>query len=273
MVQGVDEQDMRQMFRGLRGEERRLRRPPPDGEGGLLLAEGARLVERTLAAGHHLRAVLVSTQHRGAVPGPRVPTLRLDPAEIQRLTGFGAMREMLGAFDRPRDAFPDAVLRNARRVVVLEGVANPSNVGTIIRSAAALGVDATLIGPGSADPFGRRALRTSMGAALAHPWAIARDPVAALRAHGFRMLALTPAGDAASLAPVIAEWDDARLALLLGAEGPGLSDELLAAADRTVTIPMASGVDSLNVGAAAAVACWLLAAPAVRSRSGPPGDR
>jgi tRNA G18 (ribose-2'-O)-methylase SpoU len=255
----MDDAALRQMFAGLRGEERRLRRPPPDGRGGLLLAEGARVVERCIGAGHHLRALLVSTGYSGPLPSPAVSTLTLDPEEIQRLTGFGAMREMLGAFERPPDPAAADVLPTARRVLVLEGVMNPSNVGTIIRSATALGVDATLIGPGSADPFGRRALRTSMGAALVHPWAITADPVDDLRAHGFTLLALTPAPDAEPLAADSTALSSDRVAVALGTEGQGLSDHMLATADARVTIPMAPGVDSLNVAAAAAIACWVLA--------------
>lgn len=264
MVHGVDEAALRTMFSGLRGEERRIRRPPPDGQGGLLLGEGARVVQRCRDAGHHLRALLVSSDYNGPLPSPAVPTLILGPEEIQRLTGFGAMREMLGAFDRPPDALAADVLPHARRVLVLEGVMNPSNVGTIIRSATALGVDATLIGPGSADPFGRRALRTSMGAALVHPWAITADPVADLRAHGFSLLGLTPAADARELPAALAGRPGERVALALGTEGQGLSDHMLRNADARVTIPMAPGVDSLNVAAAAAVACWLLAGPTGR---------
>jgi tRNA G18 (ribose-2'-O)-methylase SpoU len=257
-VSAVDEHQLTEMFRGLRGDERRLRRPPPDGRGGLLLAEGARVVQRCLGAGHHLRALLVSAGYNGPLPRPTVPTLTLGPHEIQALTGFGAMREMRGAFDRPADRAAADVLPGARRVLVLEGVANPSNVGTIIRSATALGVDATLIGPGSGDPFGRRALRTSMGAALVHPWAITADPLADCRAHGMRTLALTPAADAVPLGEAILSAGNAPVALFVGAEGPGLTDGVLSAADARVTIPMAPGVDSLNVAAAAAVACYLL---------------
>ncbi|MGB1712054.1 MAG: TrmH family RNA methyltransferase [Miltoncostaeaceae bacterium] len=257
----MDDDALRHMFAGLRGEERRVRRPPPDGRGGLLLAEGARVVDRCLHAGHHLRALLVSTAYSDPLPSPAVPALVLDPEEIQRLTGFGAMREMLGAFDRPPDPMAADVLPGARRALVLEGVMNPSNVGTIIRTATALGVDATLIGPGSADPFGRRALRTGMGAALVHPWALTADPVADLRAAGFAVLALTPEADATPLPRALAARAGERVALALGSEGPGLSPGMLHAADACVTIPMASGVDSLNVAAAAAVACWLLAQP------------
>lgn len=255
----MDDDALRQMFHGLRGDERRVRRPPPDGRGGLLLAEGARVVERCLGAGHTLRALLVSTEYSGPLPEPAVPTLTLDPQGIQALTGFGAMREMLGAFDRPPDRTAAEVLAGTRRVVVLDGVANPSNVGTIIRTATALGVNATLVGPGAGDPFGRRALRTSMGAALVHPWAITADPLADCRSHGLTTLALTPAPDALSLPHALRHAGDAPVALFLGGEGPGLRDAVLDGADHRVTIPMAPGVDSLNVAAAAAVACWLLA--------------
>ncbi|MGI9186645.1 MAG: TrmH family RNA methyltransferase, partial [Gaiellales bacterium] len=141
---------------------------------------------------------------------------------------------------------------------VLEGVANPSNVGTIVRTATALGIDATLIGPGSSDPLGRRALRTSMGAALVHPWAPDAAPLATCHATGFTTLALTPAADAEPLLEAIASRADERVALILGAEGPGLCAETLVAASARVTIPMRAGVDSLNVAAAAAVACFAM---------------
>ncbi len=253
-----DQTALRAMFASLRGEEGRLRRPPPDGAGAVLLAEGARLVERTQQAGHHLNALLVSTKFSGALPPGDHEVLVLEPDEIHDLTGFGAMREMLGAFDRPPDADPTATIANARRVLVLEGVANPSNVGTIIRTAVALGIDATLVGPGSSDPFGRRALRASMGAALVHPWAPDKSPIDTCRANGITTLALTPSTEASPLPEVLAARATERVALLVGAEGPGLAQTSLEAADECVTIPMHAGVDSLNVAAAAAIACFLM---------------
>lgn len=256
-----DQHALREMFRSLRGEEARLRRPPPAGVGAVFLAEGARLVARTQASGHRARALLVSTRYSGALPPLDCPVLLLDAAQIQALTGFGAVREMLGMFERPPDATAANVLVGARRVVVLEGVANPANVGTIIRSAAALGIDATLIGPGSGDPLGRRALRTSMGASLNHPWASVADPITTCREHGLISLALTPDPTARSLAVALAERSGTSVAILLGAEGPGLRMSTQASADERVTIPMAGGVDSLNVAAAAAIAFHLMVAP------------
>jgi len=223
------------------------------------MAEGARLVVHAQQRGHHLNALLVSTKYSGPLPEGNHGVLTLEPEDIQRLTGFGAMREMLGAFDRPADAEPGAVIAGARSVLVLEGVANPSNVGTIIRSAVALGMDATLVGPASSDPYGRRALRTSMGTALDHPWAPDPDPIATCRANGIATLALTPDAGARRLEEVLAERTGQRVALVLGAEGPGLTHTTLAAADERVTIPMAPGIDSLNVAAAAAIACYLVA--------------
>ena len=255
----TNQDDLRALFASLRGEERRLRRPPPDGTGGILMAEGARLVVHAQQRGHHLNALLVSTKYNGPMPEGDHGVLTLEPDDIQRLTGFGAMREMLGAFDRPPDAETGPVIAGARSVLVLEGVANPSNVGTIIRSAVALGMDATLVGPASSDPYGRRALRTSMGTALDHPWAPDPDPIATCRANGIVTLALTPDPTAQRLEDALAQHLGARIALVLGAEGPGLTDATMAAADACVTIPMAPGIDSLNVAAAAAIACYLVA--------------
>jgi len=255
----MDETDLRNLFASLRGEERRLLRPPPDGAGGILMAEGARLVVHAQQRGHHLNALLVSAKYNGPMPAGDHGVLILTPEDIQRLTGFGAMREMLGAFDRPPDAETGPVIEGARSVLVLEGVSNPSNVGTIIRSAVALGMDATLVGPASSDPYGRRALRTSMGTALDHPWAPDPDPIATCRARGITTLALTPDPSARRLEDALAEHRDSPLALVLGAEGPGLTDATMAAADECVTIPMAPGIDSLNVAAAAAIACYLVA--------------
>jgi tRNA G18 (ribose-2'-O)-methylase SpoU len=120
-------------------------------------------------------------------------------------------------------------------------------------------MDATLVGPASSDPYGRRALRTSMGTALDHPWAPDPDPIATCRANGIVTLALTPDAGAQRLEDALAQHSGDRVALVLGAEGPGLTDATMAAADACVTIPMAPGIDSLNVAAAAAIACYLVA--------------
>ena len=153
-----------------------------------------------------------------------------------------------------------SVVRDARRVVVLEDVNNHTNVGAIVRSASALGVDALLLDPDSCDPLYRRSLRISMGEALSLPHA-RTDPLPAglapLRAAGFVLAALTPGADADDIATVAAAGHE-RLALLLGTEGAGLSPAVLAEADVRVRIPLAAGVDSLNVAAAAAIAFYAL---------------
>jgi tRNA G18 (ribose-2'-O)-methylase SpoU len=167
---------------------------------------------------------------------------------------------VMAAFDRKSLPAVAELVRAARRVVVLEDVNNHTNVGAIIRSASALGIDALLLDPGSCDPLYRRSLRISMGEALSLPHArIDALPagLAPLREAGFRLVALTPATDAADIASVAPAPGD-RLALMLGTEGPGLSDAVLAEADLVVRIPLAAGVDSLNVAAAAAIAFYAL---------------
>lgn len=256
----TDDAPIREMFRDLRGHESRLRRPPPSGEGAMFVAEGERLVLRTIEAGHVPVALLVNTRSSTGIPDLGCPVIHLDPPAIQSLTGFGAVRDLLCLFRRPPDPRLDDVLPGARRVLALEGVATPSNVGTIMRSAMALGVDAVLMGPGSGDPLGRRALRTSMGAALLRRWACTDDILATCRTYGLSALALTPAADAVSITHELATRRDERVALIVGSEGPGLTPATLAGAAARVTIPMAEGVDSLNVGAASAIACNLLMA-------------
>jgi len=256
-------------FLGLRDGDRRFRRPPGRGHRPVdaFVTEGVPVARRALEAGHRPLAVLADARTPGAVPPglpAGVPVLRADPALLRAITGLGVVREVLGLFARPPERPPDAVLASARRVVVLERVVNPANLGAIIRTAAALGVDATLLGPGTTDPLYRRAVRASMGATLTHPWArLAALPegLAPLRAAGFRVLALTPAADAVPV-DAVRPAPGERLALLLGTEGPGLSAAALEAADARVAVPMAPGAaDSLNVAAAAAIACHVLLRP------------
>jgi tRNA G18 (ribose-2'-O)-methylase SpoU len=155
------------------------------------------------------------------------------------------------------------VTGNARRLVVLEDIVDHTNVGAIFRCVAALGFDAVVLAPRCADPLYRRSVRVSMGAVLAVPYARMadwREGLGGLRSAGFRLLALTPAPDAVPIAGVPAGPGD-RLALLLGAEGDGLSARWRDQADVPVRIPMRRGVDSLNVASAAAIACYLLAEP------------
>lgn len=253
-------------FVGLR--DRELARPAPTGEPGVFIAEGDVVAERAIRAGYRLRAVLVDATRTDPLPlgiGPDVPVYAAAPPVLQRITGLGVHRGLLGCFDRRPARSADDVLADARRVVVLERVSNPTNLGVILRSAAGLGMDAVLLDPTCSDPLYRRTSRIAMGEGYAFPWAwTARLPggLDVVRERGFRLVALTP--DAGAV-PIdrrgiggTDEGTDDKVALLLGAEGPGLSAETLDAADVRACIPMRGGVDSLNVGVAAGIAFWVL---------------
>ncbi|MGZ6827548.1 MAG: TrmH family RNA methyltransferase, partial [Mycobacteriales bacterium] len=169
-------------------------------------------------------------------------------------------RGALAAFGRPPLPTAEQVLATAQRVLVLENVNSPTNLGAVFRSAAGLGLDAVLLSPTCCDPLYRRSVRVSMGEVLALPYAYLDGwphGLEQVRAAGLRVLAMTPAADATPLDQVVLGPEDGA-ALLLGAEGPGLTAEAMAASDLRVRIPMAHGVDSLNVAAAAAVGCWVV---------------
>jgi tRNA G18 (ribose-2'-O)-methylase SpoU len=262
-------------FVGLRDREL-ARRVAPGGRG-VFISEGDVVAERALRAGYEPLAVLVDASRSDPLPpgmDTNVPVYAAAPAVLQRITGLGVHRGLLACFERrpPRPAAE--VLDAARRVVVLERVSNPTNLGVILRSAAGLGMDAVLLDPTCSDPLYRRTARVAMGEGYGFPWAwIPRLPggLDVLRAHGFRLLALTPDQDAVPLDELALDGAgtdaagrrDERLALLFGAEGPGLSPGTLGAADVRAGIPMRGGVDSLNVGVAAGIAFWVL------GRSGP----
>jgi tRNA G18 (ribose-2'-O)-methylase SpoU len=186
------------------------------------------------------------------------------PGLLQAVTGFHVHRGAIAAMHRPALPPVAEVVAAARRLVVLEDVVDHTNVGAIFRSAAGIGADAVLVSPRCADPLYRRSVRVSMGTVFQVPWTRIEpwpDALAALRDLGFTVAALAPAQDAVGLDDLERDPPD-RLALVLGTEGDGLSAAALLGADLTVAIPMAGGVDSLNVAAAAAVALW-----AVRPRS------
>ena len=248
-------------FVGLTDGARRMLHEPG---AGFFIAEGEKVIARTAAAGYPPRALLVSPA-RLADLSPEVaaldcPVLVASYDVLQAVTGFHVHRGALASFGRlPLRSAAD-VLATARRVVVMERVTNHTNLGAVFRSAAALGMDAVLLSPDSCDPLYRRCVRVSMGQVFSVPYAYLDGWPGGLeqvRAAGFRVLALTPHAGATDLGDVRVAPDD-RVALLFGAEGPGLTDEAMAASDERVRIPMAAGVDSLNVGAAAAVACWVL---------------
>ncbi len=231
--------------------------------GGIYIAESALVLERALRAGHEPRSVLAlgsAVEEAVALVGERdIPIFSGPPELLEQLTGYLLHRGLIASMNRP--ALPDAetLLASARRVVVLENVADPTNVGAIFRSVGAIGADAVLVTPRCSDPFYRRAIRVSMGTVLQVPWTRVGDwpsTRALLSAAGFEVAAFALSADAVSLRDFA---PPERLALVLGAEGEGLTPEALAAADVVVQIPMAHGIDSLNVAAAAAVAMWAVA--------------
>lgn len=241
---------------------RRLREPAE----GLYLAESVKVIERAFAAGHRPRSVLVLEKWLDEVvplfePWD-VPVYVGTAAVLEAVTGFVMHRGALASMHRPvLRSVPD-LLRDARRVVVLEDVVDHTNVGAIFRAVAGLGADAVLVSPRCADPLYRRAVRVSMGAVLQVPWTRAgewEELGPQLRDAGFATAALALADDAVDLAD-FARAAPERVAFVLGTEGDGLSRAAIAAADVVVTIPMDHGVDSLNVAAAAAVALWSLRA-------------
>ena len=187
------------------------------------------------------------------------PCFVLDDASIEKLTGFHVHRGALAALERPELPTPEDVLAKARRVVVVEDLADHTNVGAIFRSVAALGFDAILLSPRCADPLYRRAIKVSMGSVFWLPYARVDDWYGApdlLREAGFTTYAMTLADDSVSIDEV--PRDVERLALIVGSEGHGLSARWEQAADHRVTIPMSADIDSLNVASSVAVACWAL---------------
>jgi tRNA G18 (ribose-2'-O)-methylase SpoU len=234
---------------------------------GLFLAEGEKVVRRAVEAGHAPRSFLMAPRW---LPGladvldrSDAPCYVVDEDLAERVTGFHVHRGALASLHRLPLPTPEQVLAGARTVVVLEDVVDHTNVGAVFRSAAALGVDAVLLSPRCADPLYRRSVKVAMGAVFSVPWARLEqwyDAVPDLAATGFTTVALTPADDSVDIEEAVRGRD--RVALLVGTEGHGLSDRWLRSADVRAVIPMAAGVDSLNVAAATAVACWALGGPA-----------
>lgn len=240
----------------------RLRREPAEG---IYIAESNKVIRRALAAGHRPRSFLMSSRwvddHENllaSLSAVGVPVFVGDPKLLEQLTGFHLHRGALASMNRPALRPAAELLERARRVVVLEDVVDHTNVGAVFRSAAGLGVDAVLVTPRCADPLYRRSVRVSMGTVFQVPWT-RLDPwpegLDLLRAHGFTVAAMALSEDAVSL-DVFAADLPAKVALLMGTEGSGLSAAAVERADLAVRIPMAGGVDSLNVAAASAVVFW-----------------
>ncbi len=247
-------------FRDLTAADRRPDRP---GGRGLVIAEGVPVVQRLLGSPYRVRAVLGVAARvdalRADLDPVSVPVYVASAELMAGVVGFHLNRGVLAAADRAPSPPLDALLAAARRVVVCEGLNDHENLGALFRNAAALGADAVLFGERCADPLYRRSVRVSMGYVLRVPFATLPSwpgGLGVLRAAGFTVLALTPRRPSVPLSTVDISAD--RLALLVGAEGPGLTDTALAAADARVHIPMPDGVDSLNVATAAAVALYAL---------------
>ena len=233
-------------------------------ERGLYIAESHPVIERALAIGHEPRSFLASEKWLPALEPliadwPDVPVLVGSEALLEEVTGFPIHRGALAAMRRPELPSVDVVIAGARRVAVLEDLVNHTNVGAVFRSAAAMGVDAVLVSPRCADPLYRRAVRVSMGTVFQVPWTRLEpwpEGLDMLREAGFVVAALALDEEAVPLDAFVAAGLPERLALMVGAEGDGLSRGAMTGADVTVMIPMAGGVDSLNVAAASAVAFW-----------------
>jgi tRNA G18 (ribose-2'-O)-methylase SpoU len=247
-------------FRDLTTADRRPDRP---GGRGLVLAEGTAVVRRLVHSPYPVRALLgVRRKLEELLPelsALDAPAYVVSAELMASVIGFHLNRGVLASADRIGQPPLTALIGSARLVAVLEGINDHENLGLLFRSAAALGVDAVLLGGRCADPLYRRSVRVSMGHVLRVPFGVLPawpGGLSLLRAAGFRLVGLTPAAGAVPL-PAAGLGAASRVALLLGAEGAGLSPQALAAADQLVAIPMADGVDSLNVATAGAIAFYV----------------
>jgi tRNA G18 (ribose-2'-O)-methylase SpoU len=234
-----------------------------EAEHGLFLAEGEKVVRRAVEAGYAPRSFLMAERWLDGLSDvlatTEAPCFVVTEALAEEVTGFHVHRGALASLARRPLPSVDAVLDGARTVLVLEDIVDHTNVGAILRSGAALGVDAVLLSPRCADPLYRRSVKVAMGAVFSMPWTRLDDwydALPALSARGFTTVAMTLAPDAVPLEEAVRGLD--RVALVLGGEGHGLSPRWEQAADRRAIIPMRPGIDSLNVAAATAVACYAL---------------
>ena len=235
-------------------------------EKGLFIAESPKVIERALDGGYEPISFLVEKKH---IDGQAkdllsrcddVPVYTAEFDVLTQLTGFQLTRGMLCAMRRKPLPTPERICRDVRRVAVLENVMNPTNIGAIFRSAAALNVDAVLLTPACSNPLYRRAIRVSMGTVFQIPWTFlssGTDYCTELRALGFKTAAMALTDDSVSIKDP-AVCGEEKLAIILGTEGDGLASTTIAECDYTVKIPMSHNVDSLNVAAASAVAFWQL---------------
>ena len=230
---------------------------------GIFIAESPKVIRVALDAGYEPLALLCEERHIAGDAAdiiarcPDIPVYTGSRDLLAALTGYTLTRGVLCAMHRPTAPCVTDVVKNARRVVVIDGVTDTTNIGAIFRSAAALGIDAVLLTRTSCDPLNRRAVRVSMGSVFLVPWTWIDDIEGQLHSEGFITAAMALTDDSVSIdyAPL---KEVPKMAIIMGTEGDGLAHEVITAADYVVRIPMAHGVDSLNVAAAAAVAFWEL---------------
>lgn len=238
-------------------------------EKGMFIAESPKVIERALDAGCVPVSFLVERKHLEGEAKPlierckEIPVYTADFDVLTQLTGFKLTRGMLCAMYRPKLPTVEQVCANARRIAVLENVVNPTNIGAIFRSAAALNMDAVLLTPACSNPLYRRAIRVSMGTVFQIPWTFldqteqGQSDLTILKQLGFKTAAMALKEDSVTIDnPVL--MSEEKLAIILGTEGDGLATSTITDCDYTVLIPMSHGVDSLNVAAASAVAFWQL---------------
>lgn len=231
-------------------------------ENAIFIAESPKVIRVALDAGYKPVSILCERKHidgdaADIIARCDAPAYTGSRELLASLTGYKLTRGVLCAMKRPSPAPADKLLKDARRVVVIDGVTDTTNIGAIFRSAAALGMDAVLLTPQSCDPLNRRSVRVSMGSVFLVPWTWIDDPVNSLRKLGFSTAAMALRKDSVSLTDAKLKKEK-KLAIIMGTEGDGLADSVISSADYTVMIPMAHGVDSLNVAAASAVAFWEL---------------
>lgn len=231
---------------------------------GLFIAESPKVIHVALDAGYEPVSLLCEEKHivgdAAAIIrrcGDDIPVYTGNRQLLASLTGYTLTRGVLCAMRRPAPRRVEEVCADARRVVVIDGVVDTTNIGAIFRSAAALGIDAVLLTPTSCDPLNRRAVRVSMGSVFLLPWTWLDEPITHLSTLGFRTAAMALTDNSVSIDhPALR--NEPRLAIIMGTEGDGLAPEVIAKSDYVVRIPMSHGVDSLNVAAASAVAFWQL---------------
>ena len=242
-----------------------------ESEQGIFIAESPKVIERALNGGYTPVALLMEQKHVDGDAAhilarcPEVPVYTAERGVLEALTGFALTRGVLCAMERRPLPSVEELLKDARRVAVLEGVVDPTNVGAVFRSAAALNMDAVLVTPTCCDPLYRRSVRVSMGTVFQVPWTRIGDDhtqwphpgMERLKSLGFKTAAMALSDDSVSIDHPALQAEE-KLAIVLGTEGDGLANSTIAGCDYTVKIPMSHDVDSLNVAAASAVAFWQL---------------